>query len=184
MAHPERREMARNLSQEIQAPIIYDRENNIWDTCRRAWLAHPLDCEFALVLQDDAVVCSDFKKELKKLVSNGDYIYSLYSSNMVEDRLKAAKIRGENHITTQHIYNEIALCMRSEYIMEMVEFCDSREAQNDHEITKWAWRKGLKIYYPYQSLVDHRDIQSIYRRGLERNFVNDGERKAFNFKGK
>lgn len=184
MAHPERKEMAEALSKELQAPVIYDRKNNIWDTCRRAWLAHPTDTDFALVLQDDAIVCKAFKAELRKLVSNGDYLYSLYSSNVVKTRLENAHADGKDHILTHHIYNEIALCMRTEYIMEMVEFCDSREAENDHEITNWAWRKALPIYYPYESLVDHRDTESIYRRSTQKKFTNAGERKAFNFKGK
>jgi len=168
MAHPERQQMAKELSQQLQAPIVYDRINNIWDTCRRAWLSQvSVGAEYTLVLQDDAIVCKDFRERAEALLQE-DKIYSLFAGHLLASRIKHALNKGVDFVESGMIFNEVALCMRTEHIEAMVAFCDERQATTDQEITKWARLRHMKIRYPIPSLVDHRDGDSIFQRNYNR----------------
>ena len=168
MAHPERQEWAKALSQKLQAPIVYDRVNNIWDTCRRAWLsAVSVGAEYTLVLQDDAIVCDEFRERAEALLQE-DLMYSFFAGHLLESRIKNAERKGQTYVESGQIFNEVALCMRTEHIESMVKFCDEREAKTDQEISRWARLKRLKIRYPLPSLVDHRDGESIFQRVYNR----------------
>lgn len=184
MAHPERQEWAKQLSQELQAPIVYDRCSNIWDTCRRAWLSQvSIGAEYTLVLQDDAIVCSNFRERAEKIIAaqTEDFIYSFYVGNLLAMRVRKAEQGGQDHVITNMIFNEVALCMKTEHIERMVKFCDDREAKNDQLITQWARIARIKIFHPLPGLVDHRDGDSIYRR-VNNKPLSPTPRRAISFK--
>ena len=184
MAHPERQAMAKALSQELQAPICYDRINNLWDTCRRAWLSQvSVGADYTLVLQDDAIACKGFRKKALAIINAQDkeYMTAFYAGGMARTRVNQALRDGMPYFLSGMIFNEVALCIPTKYIEEMVKFCDDREAKNDHFIQQWAHLKRLKVFYPVPSLIDHRtDTPSIYRRNYGRVGVND-PRKATAF---
>lgn len=164
MAHPERQKWAKELSQKLQAPIVYDRISNIWDTCRRAWLSQvSVGSEYTLVLQDDAIVCSNFRERAEALLEE-DLVYSFFAGHLLATRIRHAINRKRSYVESGQIFNEIALCMRTEHIEDMVRFCDEREATTDQEISKWARANRIKIRYPIPSLVDHRDGESLFQK--------------------
>lgn len=181
MAHPERKEWAKDLSQKLQVPIVYDRKNDIWDTCRRAWLAIDKNAEYGLVLQDDAILCTDFRKHAEAVLQE-DFVYSLYAGNLLSNRIRMAERKGRDYVITEMVYNEVALCMRTEHIGAMIQYCDEREATTDQEIGRWAKLNRIKIYHPLPSLVDHRDTESIFRRNYNR-MQPPTPRRAVRFKG-
>lgn len=169
MAHPERQEMAKALSQKLQAPIVYDRVNNIWDTCRRAWLSQvSVGAEYTLVLQDDAIVCNNFRERAEAALQE-DLVYSFFAGHLLATRIRHAVVRGKPFVESGQIFNEVALCMRTDRIEDMVKYCDERAATTDQEISKWARWRRLKIRYTVPSLVDHRDeVPSIFQRNYNR----------------
>lgn len=183
MAHPERQEWAKELSQKLQAPIVYDRISNVWDTCRRAWLSQvSVGSEFTLVLQDDAIVCDNFIEKAEAILSSQseDFVFSFYAGQLLGSRIDQAIKHGQDFVTSGMIYNEIALCMRTEHIESMVAYCDERKAVTDQEICNWCRVNRKKIYYPIPSLVDHRDSESIYRRVYKKP-VKNKVRKAYKY---
>lgn len=165
MAHPKRHEMAKALSEKLgRVPIVWDMKNNLWDTCRRAWLETDPSSEYCLVLQDDAIVPDNFRELAEaRLAESEDRVYSFYAGKMLGERIEKAKAEGRDHLLEHMIYNEIALCIRGEHVEDMVKFCDDRGAQNDQQINIWAGENGIRIKYVLPSLVDHRDEESIYR---------------------
>lgn len=180
MAHPERQAWAKELSQKLNAPIVYDTQNNLWDTCRRAWLAHmSIGAEYSLVLQDDAIITENFREKAEAILKD-DFIYSFYLSSFLSPRVNIAKKRGKDHVISSMIFNEVALCMKTKHIDKMIEYCDVREAQNDHEIGRWAKSVAKRVYYPIPSLTTHRDSESIYRRNIGQA-QPERERKAIEF---
>lgn len=184
MAHPERQEWAKLLSQELNAPIVYDRKNNIWDTCRRAWLSQvSVGAEYTLVLQDDVILCSDFRAKAEAILAaqEADNVVSFYAGSLLGNRIDKALREGEDFVLTGMIFNEVALCMKTEHIPEMVAYCDSREAKTDQEICNWCRKNRRNIYHPIPSLVDHRDEESIYKRVYNKPDKN-AVRKAYKFK--
>ena len=187
MAHPKREKWAEELGVQLDAEVVYDRKNNIWDTCRRSWLANDFSKEYSAVIQDDAILCADFKQKARQMIAgaDGDHVYSFYSADYkpLVNQLQEAEKQGKDHTTTQFIYNEIALCMKSEHVEEMVHFCDEFEPMLDHQINNWALQMPLRIYHPVESLVEHRDEESLYRQNTDRSFKRSGERVAYQFKG-
>lgn len=180
MAHPERKEWAEELSKKLNAPVVYDRINNIWDTCRRSWLAVDTSAEYGLILQDDSIIANDFIKRAEALLTE-DTVYSFYAGKLLATKINRAVQRKESVVYSGMIFNEIAICMPTKYINEMVKYSDVREAKTDQEIAKWARSKRLKICYPIPSLVDHRDGESIFYRNYNRP-VSGRPRKAYIFK--
>lgn len=174
MAHPARAEFIPALQQAIggDVPVVFDEKQNVWDTCRRAWLAHDRSADYALVIQDDAIVCKNFrKKALAVLEAQGkEYMTAFYAGGMAKAGVRHALMRGDDHFVSAMIFNEVALCIPTERIEEMVSFCDDRDAQDDHLIQKWLQLRRVKVWYPVPSLVDHRtDVVSIYRSNLGRS---------------
>ncbi len=163
MAHPERKQWAEDLGKKLGAKVVYDRISNVWDTCRRSWLAIDPEAEYGLVLQDDAIICKDFLERAEALLQ-GDYLYSLFAGYLLTSRIRRAEQRGEDFVESWSVFNEIALCMRTEHIRSMIKHCDDRDVDTDQEIGRWARLKRLKVRYPLPSLVDHRDSESIYKR--------------------
>lgn len=165
MAHPRRKEFIPYLLDILgkDTPIAWDEKNNLWDTCRRAWLATDFTSDWTLVIQDDAILTSNFKEKVEKFLENGDNLYCFYGGDILGERIEKAKAKGENLVFTDMILNEVAICIKTEYVKEMVKFCDDRDADNDHLISVWARRKGLKIANSIPSLVNHRDTESIFR---------------------
>lgn len=184
MAHPKRKAWAEELSKKLfNSEIVYDEKNNVWDTCRRSWLAIDKRADYGIVIQDDAILCSEF---IDKLAYNlfeldKDYVVSLYSGKQAAVHIKKALENNKDHFINEFIFNEIALAMKTEFIHEMISFCDNTETKTDHEISNWAKKKGLKIYNTIPSLVDHRDEESIYRLNYFGEKNKKENRKAFLF---
>ena len=180
MAHKKRSDMIPYLHEKLgKVRVVWDRKNNLWDTCRRAWLAYDKTAEFHCVIQDDALVTDDFYKKAEKFLTE-DRILSFYLSSFLETKVKNAIAKNENIVNATMIFNEVAICMPTKYIKEMVAYCDEREAQNDQLISRWAGERAKAIYYPIPSLVSHRDTESIYRSNCNRPFPIR-ERKAIQF---
>lgn len=168
MAHPDRKDYIPYLKDKLgDVLVVWDEKNNLWDTCRRAWLAQDMSAEYGLVVQDDAIVCDGFREKAEAML-NEDYIYSFFAGYMLESRIRLAEKNGEDHVLTGVIFNEVALCMRTEHIRSMVKFSDDRDARHDQFISQWAKFNKIKVYHPIPSLIDHRDDDSIYQRVYKR----------------
>lgn len=180
MMHPSREKYIPYLKKMLgDIPFVMDRKNNIWDTCRRAWLAHDFACEYGIIIQDDAIICNDFRKRAE-LFLTGDFIYSFYAGKFLAGRILDAERKKLDHVISPMIYNEIALCMKTSRIKDMVNFCDELDAQTDQDIVKYARKQGLQIFYTIPSLINHRDEHSIYREKYNKEDRQE-VRKAFRF---
>lgn len=168
MAHPERAKYIPYLKERLgDVPVVYDEKSNIWDTCRRAWLAIDRSAEYGVVIQDDAIVCDNFRERAEALLQD-DLIYSFFAGHLLSERIRHAESKGRGFVESGQIFNEIALCMRTSHIDDMIKHCDTMEAQTDQEISRWARLHRIKVRYPIPSLIDHRDDESIFQRNYNR----------------
>lgn len=158
MAHPKRREWAEELSEKLECPIIWDEKNNVWDTCRRSWLsALEEDSDYCLVIQDDAVLCTNFDEKLIELLFDNQFpAYQLYYGNDKRKKLKDSIIKG---FKWGEMMWGVAIMLRTELVGEMIRFGDSHPAwQDDVKIKHFLRSKGIKTAFPVPGLVDHRPI--------------------------
>jgi hypothetical protein len=188
MGHEDRAEYFPYLKEKLgDVPFLVDKgrpgdpENlGLWNNCKRAWLAYDREAEWHVVLQEDSIICKDFHKKLEDVltqIGKLDVVLSLYAGSRLSTQIERAMRARRNRVLSGMILNENALCMRVKHIEPMVQYCDMRGAITDKYIQTFARRKGLVIYYPIPSLVDHRSDESIYRKLYAKPFA-DSERHA------
>ena len=171
MAHPRRSQFVPYLLKRLghSTPVIYDQKSNIWDTCRRAWLAgleaaQENGASHVAVVQDDALVCDGFRKQAEDFIAKhpGEYVYSFYAGKMLATRIREARRKRRDYVEGGFIFNEVALCLSVDVIERMVAYCDERGATTDQDITKWMKTARHTVLYSVPSLIDHRDTESLY----------------------
>ncbi len=179
MAHPSRKEYVDYLLTKIDADVIWDETNNVWDTRRRCLEDHlNKDKDFAITIQDDALIADDFKKKAERVICDkyGHRAYNFFymkGRHPIEEFF-VAKNRGG--VIKGLFVNEIAFAIPTNIIPELIIACDG--ADSDAPLAKYISKK-LKTYYPLPSIADHRTIESIYYG----NKANTKERVAWWFEG-
>ena len=174
MGHESREEFFPYLKEKLgDVPFFIDKgkpgdQDNLgmWGNCRRAWLAFDPTAEWHFVLQEDSIICQDFHTKLKEVlekIGKQDFVISLYTGDRAKEKIKKAVRRNEDHLILYNILNENALGMRTKHILQMVAYCDFRNASNDKFIQTFARRNNLPTYHPLPSLIDHRATTSLYR---------------------
>jgi len=181
MAHPSREKFFPYLQERLgDIPISVDTGKGIWDNCKRAWQASEIEkAEYHLVLQDDAIICHDFRKKAEEILSVGHRAYSFYFGNRQRFRRLAQKGLKEGHILGGLNWG-LAVCLRADLIKQMIRFGDRTNLkQDDARIQKFLSKNKIKVYYPMPSLIDHRTgEQSLVNdkgRGRKAWFYIDNE---------
>lgn len=164
MAHPSRKHLIPYLKEKLgDIPVSMDTDNNIWHTCREAWRLADLTKDYHFVIQDDAIIGKDFYKRLSDLIQKGEYVYNLYLGRpRTAGKVLECKAKGGDHLIFEHIYHEIALGIPTKYIKELIEYGDSINAEHDRHINSFIRSKGLKVYFPMPSLINHRAEKSLH----------------------
>lgn len=163
MAHPKRKEWAEELAKTLNCSIVWDERNDIWDTARRAWLELSNDeCEFGVVIQDDAILCDNFIEEVHKLVIKTYHyrtIYQLYINGDIRIFTKEAIEFGRerNYIFSRELAGGVATVIPRSMIKDIIHYGNqSFYPGDDTKIKMFCLRYGIPVTYPFPSLVDHR----------------------------
>ncbi len=181
MAHPSRKELAESLSAKLGVDIIWDKSNNIWDTrkmCLRDHISKGKD--FGITIQDDSIVCPDFKGKAEHFVSqigNKEAIYNFFHMKYLNrDDFNDAIKRGDNCFEhrIKGITSELCFAFPTHLMEEMIDTCDKSKAMSIH--VKGINREGdwimderyvkqskLRTYFCVPSLVEHRyELESLF----------------------
>ncbi|XOB41788.1 MAG: hypothetical protein ACKKMS_00090 [Candidatus Nealsonbacteria bacterium] len=169
------------LSKLGNVPIAMDRGKGLWDTAKRAWLAHNPEEKYHIVIQDDAIIGKDFYLNIEKEINRyPNQAYSFYFGNRKGMREIAEKGEKDDGVMMRWISWGVAICLPTRIIPEMVKFCDEMktlEKHDDTRISHFLKKIGMKVWYPIPSLVDHRPEKSLIQSDL------GGGRKAYKFIG-
>jgi hypothetical protein len=165
---------------------IDDGSKGIWKNCSDAWRLYDPKAEYHIVIQDDAIIGKDFFSKVMDIITkkekDGDFIFSFYADQMMGAKVTAARNRKRDCVISGMIFNEVALCMKTKHISDMIKWCDERGSETDQDIWKWAHLRRIKILYPIPSLIDHRPGESIFRERYNKP-KQKKERKAFWYAG-
>ena len=164
MMHPSRKEFLPYLKETLgDVPVAMDTDNNIWTTCREAWLSHDFDSDWCVVVQDDVVFTSDFRSKVENLLK-GDYVYSLYLGNRRRFSKQVEECKRENlpYFEAPHIYHEICLAFPTQRVKEMIAYCDSFNPDVDKIINKYVNDHKVTVRIAMPSLVNHRVVSSLH----------------------
>jgi hypothetical protein len=152
------------------AEVVFDRRGDRWDTGRRSWQAVGRSASHGLVIQDDALVCRDLVAGVEKAlqhVPDGSPL-CLYCGRVRPNRelvqgLVRAAGPGTSWLSMGQIHWGVGIVLPTAAIDDMIAWCDKHpEIDNyDLRISAWVANRGLTVYYPWPSLVDHRESPSL-----------------------
>lgn len=177
MAHKRRAEFIPELLDRLELgddAVVWDRVNDRWDTGRRAMLHFDPAATHHLVVQDDAVVPRDLIPGVERALdhipagTNDPTPMCLYLGNTTPHRYwvqKAAQLASEQQASwlRLELHWGVGIVMPTELIAPMVRWGDrnSQIANYDKRIGRWLRGEGIRTWYPWPSLVDHRDSPSL-----------------------
>ena len=167
MAVPERKAWAEELSLKLDAPISWDVDRVIWNTCKGAWKLHNPEAKYHLVVQDDAIVCDDFRNEAERFILETEKregadithaFYFYYGNHNGFKTLKEEQDAIQNgYLLKTHGMNGVAICMPTSLVAGLIQFGDSYGPwQDDEKISQFLKLTNAKVWVPFPTLVDHR----------------------------
>lgn len=170
MAHPERARFIPDLLKQMpgETEVVWDRENDRWDTGRRALLSYDPDADWHLVVQDDAILCRDFMAgvvyaltPLQELTEGIPVSFYTGKTRPYGEAIRRAVIEAQrmerNWLALRGPLWGVAVALPTPVIDEMVETCDEYEIPNyDMRMAEWFHDRGKPCFYSVPSLVDHR----------------------------
>lgn len=191
MAHTKRARFIPSLLDALdrKAVVVWDRHNDRIDTGRRSLLAYDPAATHHVVIQDDAIPCQDLAAGLEQAVEHtGDHPLGLYfgatAPNRITNRLIAsvADRDGYRWIRMEGPIWGVGVCIPTGHIEELLAGYDRKQAVRNYDarIQRWYRDRGVDCYYPWPSLVDHRDSDENPSLVPGRNTSG---RVAFNFLG-
>jgi hypothetical protein len=171
MAHPSRDAFIPDLLAALDRPaeVVWDQKQDRWDTGRRAMLAYDPAATHHLVVQDDAIVCRDLVAGLEQAVNHVPegvplclYIGTVRPKpQAVAQLVKAAA--ATSWIVMDSLYWGVGVVVPTRHIDTMIAWCDQRTrvANYDLRMSRWFEAQRIPVWYPWPSLVEHRDSPSL-----------------------
>lgn len=175
MAHESRQEFFPYLAERLgNPPFSIDKawpENiGLWANCRRAWMMHDPEAVYHVVIQDDAIVCDNFKERAFDAIysairkaETSRVALSLYYGRR-GNRLREAQLALERgYIMRQALNWGVAIVLPVDEIDRMIRVCDglATTKQDDARIGHYLHTEKIPVYYPMPSLIDHRSGKSL-----------------------
>lgn len=171
MAHPKRRAFIPRLRKTLDRPaaVIWDRRNDRWDTGRRAQLAFDPEATHHMVIQDDAIVCRDLTAGVEaalKFVPDGSplglYVGRVRPFAGVIQRLVEEAQPDASWLKMAELHWGVGVVVPTAVIPDMIAWCDEHPVQNyDRRMSNYFARFKIPVYYPWPSLVEHRDSPTL-----------------------
>jgi hypothetical protein len=179
MAHPDRATEAADLMSRLDhaVPVYWDGEgkpsgdaNRIWRTARAAWLLHEPDADWHVLLQDDAMPCADLLAGLERALEHvpPDVVVSPYLGTgrnvpiRWEVMARTADTIGASWVRSAQLRWGVGIVLPVGLIPEMIEYADRRiGVPDDMRVAGWAERTQREVWYPWPSLIDHRQLPSL-----------------------
>ena len=172
MAHPKRKEYISYLQEKLgDVKVIWDTQNNVWHTRKKCLRDHiKQDCDFGITIQDDSIVCDNFKEKAEEFINSigdKDAVYNFfYAKNLDRYIITSAVSSGFNYIRRDDIKNEICFAFPTHLITEMIKSCDSKKNKKikpiDQPDADWVMDyrymhfNDIPVYFSLPSLIDHR----------------------------
>jgi hypothetical protein len=153
--------------------VTWDRRGDVWDTRRRATLAAAERGDWALVLQDDILVCRDLIPAAEAALAHvpersiAHLAILRQRSSGLDEAVRRAVLRadeeGASWVRVRALLWGVAVAVPSATVPALLAWADRWSAGNGDDTrisqfyTRWRW----PVLYPRPSLVDHGDAPSL-----------------------
>jgi hypothetical protein len=172
MAHQKRAAFVPELEQALDrsATVVWDDgSNSRWGTGRRALLAYDPEATHHLVIQDDAVIPRDLTAGVEAALHHVPegaplclYVGKVRPYREMVTEYVARAAAGVSWLVMDRLNWGVAIVIPTNVIDDLVAYCDALSIPNyDSRISKWFEAHGTPVWYPWPSLVDHRESPSL-----------------------
>lgn len=171
MAHPSRSEFFPYLKERLgDVPFSIDQRNNLLENSKAAWRLYDPECDFHVVIQDDCIVCDNFKERAIKFITEQEEKrisefrrtqgYNFFLKNADDGSKLVIK---ESFFVDEWTRAGLSICLPVKLIEPMLkEFDKQRSRHDDDRISGFMRMNGYKIVFPFPSLIDHRiELKSL-----------------------
>ncbi len=138
---------------------IDDGTLGVWGNARNAWAMVNTESDYGLVIQDDAILCDNFKTKAEQFIEqhDGQTISFYYGDDPTHNHFIKP-----NHFDTM-LNHAVALAIPTKQIPDMIQYCDFQPecTGDDMKMRRWLISQQRTCRYSNPSLVQHRDIESI-----------------------
>lgn len=177
MAHPKRVENFDYLQERLdgiaETPMAIDgwalkegEGTGVWENCKRAWRMHDPAAEYHVVIQDDAIICDNFRTRAEKVIADSKEkecgaISFFFGRRLLMGNMAKNGSR-DGYVKTNGLHWGLAVCLPVKLIEPMIAFGDKMNIpQDDARISTFLRKNKIPVYYPIPSLVDHRIGESL-----------------------
>lgn len=172
MAHEKRAHFIPELLNRLDRPatVVWDERNDRWDTGRRAWMAVDRNATHGLVIQDDAIPCRDLAAGVERALAfvPPESPLGLYVGRARPYRQLVEKLVSDTDETTSwlmmtKLHWGVGIVIPVALIDQALAWCDRLTEVDDYDrrLSRWFERERIPVYYPWPSLVEHRDSPSL-----------------------
>lgn len=169
MAHPKRERQAKALALELDAGIVWDRGQGLWDTAVRAWTEQ--DGEWRTVIQDDAVPAAHFRANLGRILEGStnpvSWYYGTGTPNHSRDTRTQAVLKAKQDRASwiEHLgpWWAVGVSFHESHmgVLDINARINGRMKNDDARYTAYFAKLGVLCRYTWPSLIDHADGPSI-----------------------
>lgn len=191
MAHKRRKHFVAAMTEQLEDPtVVWDSQNDRWDTGRRSMLAYDNGATWHLVVQDDALLCKDFLAGVRAALScvGPERPVSFYTGKVrphgpaIAQAVEKARGIGTPWLAMDGPLWGPSIAVPVQMIDQMVAQCDRMNIENyDLRIARHFMGLGIDCWYSLPSLVDHRT--GAHNPSLVQGRSSDAARTAHTFIG-
>ncbi|QEM41561.1 n-acetylglucosaminyltransferase [Gordonia phage Forza] len=172
-----RTEDALNLAEDLGASLALDKDRR-WGpgvNHMRAWiLGNTSECDWIVVVEDDAILCTDFLLHAEKALEDAPtplvsfYLGTNYPSHLARKAKELVEHAEKYHLEWVKLYtlnHAVCVAIQQTHVDDMLDYVSKlKKRPIDEAITEWAQRRRIEASYPTVSLVDHRDETPVIQQ--------------------
>jgi hypothetical protein len=162
--HPKREKYIPYLKERLgDVKIFTDNGQGFLKNCQETWASYDKEALWHLVIEDDAIICKDFYKELDRILIDENVVYNLFYEN-------------------DNVFGGVAICIPVKYIDGLLDYSENGYNKKvfyhpwDVLIKMYCEKNNIKKEFVIPSLVDHRQVDSLVGNKLGRkakNFIGE-----------
>lgn len=160
MAHPSRELWARGLAKTLGGQVVWDERQNVWDTGRRSLLTAAEAGDYALVVQDDAILAPDFLEAVEQTILRwSSHPISYYAGTRARGAVNRARRRWKVYMREPGPRWGVAVLTPSDVVDDLISYCDEMDQPNyDLRMMDFWQSRKVDCVYTVPSLANHRPV--------------------------
>ncbi len=170
MAHTSRVKYFPYLKSRMEgAQWSIDKKNSLLENSKASWSMHDPEADFHVVVQDDSIVCDNFKERAIQFINEQEERRINERRPIQGYNFYLMKGKNETITVKDGCYMDnitrggVAICLPVKLIEPMLKEFDKQTSRHDDDrISAFMKKNGYKMCFPVPSLIDHKhELKSL-----------------------